>query len=83
MSAPVFLPENPIDRGPWQAIVHRVIGRIRHDLATKQQQLYACLDVHILLYYAHIVVIRISESSPLIFKVIYILGICLIKYLFG
>ena len=61
MSAPVFLPENPIDREAWQAIVHRVIERIRHDLATKQQQqLYVYPDVHILLYYAHIVVIRIS-----------------------
>ena len=29
--------ENPMDRGAWQAIIHRV-ARIRHDLATKQQQ---------------------------------------------
>ena len=29
--------ENPIDRGAWQATVHGV-ARVRHDLATKQQQ---------------------------------------------
>ena len=26
--------ENPVDRGAWQATVHRV-SRVRHDLATK------------------------------------------------
>ena len=31
---PVFLPGNPMDRGPWQAIVHG-ITRVRHDLVTK------------------------------------------------
>ena len=31
---PVFLPGNPMDRGPWQAIVHGVT-RVRHDLVTK------------------------------------------------
>ena len=29
--------ENPMDRGAWQATVHGV-ARVRHDLATKQQQ---------------------------------------------
>ena len=29
--------ENPVDRGAWQATVHGV-ARVRHDLATKQQQ---------------------------------------------
>ena len=28
---------NPMDRGAWQAIVHRV-AKVRHNLATKQQQ---------------------------------------------
>ena len=28
---------NPIDRGTWQAIVHRDHKRVGHDLATKQQ----------------------------------------------
>jgi len=37
---PVFLEflENPIDRGPWWATVHRVDYRVGHDLATKQQR---------------------------------------------
>ena len=29
---------NPMDRGAWQATVHGVAKRVRHDLATKQQQ---------------------------------------------
>ena len=29
---------NPMDRGTWQATVHGGHKRIRHDLATKQQQ---------------------------------------------
>ena len=29
--------KNPMDRGAWQATVHGVT-RVRHDLATKQQQ---------------------------------------------
>ena len=62
MSAPVFLPKNCTDRGAWQAIVHRVIERIRHGLASKQQ-LYAYPDAHILLYYAHIVVITIRSFN--------------------
>jgi len=33
-STPVFLPENPMDRGVWQATVHGV-ARVGHDLATK------------------------------------------------
>ena len=33
---------NPMDRGVWQATVHEV-PRVRHDLATKQQQLLFCL----------------------------------------
>ena len=28
---------NPMDRGAWQAIVHGVTKRIRHDLVAKQQ----------------------------------------------
>ena len=28
---------NPMDRGAWRATVHR-LQRVRHDLATKQQQ---------------------------------------------
>ena len=31
---PVFLLENPMDRGAWQATIHR-IARVEHDLATK------------------------------------------------
>ena len=31
---PVFLLENPMDRGAWQATIHRV-ARVEHDLATK------------------------------------------------
>ena len=31
---PVFLLENPMDRGAWRATVHR-IARVGHDLATK------------------------------------------------
>ena len=30
--------ENPTDRGAWQATVHGVTERVRHDLLTKQQQ---------------------------------------------
>ena len=30
--------ENPVDRGAWQATIHRVTKRVRHDLETKQQQ---------------------------------------------
>ena len=30
---------NPMDRGAWQATVYRV-PRVRHNLATKQQQKY-------------------------------------------
>ena len=30
--------ENPIDRGAWRATVHRVPQKIRHNLATQQQQ---------------------------------------------
>ena len=30
--------ENPMDRGAWQAIVHRSRKRVGHDLVTKQQQ---------------------------------------------
>ena len=30
--------ENPTDRGAWQATVHEVTERVRHDLLTKQQQ---------------------------------------------
>ena len=33
---------NPIDRGAWQATVHRVAERVRHNLVTKQQ-LLVCL----------------------------------------
>ena len=33
---PVFLPGEPINRGAWQATLHGV-ARVRHDLATKQQ----------------------------------------------
>ena len=29
--------ENPVDRGAWQAIVHRV-KRVGHDLATKERE---------------------------------------------
>ena len=29
---------NPMDRGAWQATVHGVAKRVRHDLAMKQQQ---------------------------------------------
>ena len=29
---------NPVDRGAWQATVHGVAKRVRHVLATKQQQ---------------------------------------------
>ena len=29
--------EDPMDRGAWQAIVHRVAKRVRHDVASKQQ----------------------------------------------
>ena len=29
---------NPMDRGAWQATVHRGHKRVRHDLPTKQQQ---------------------------------------------
>ena len=36
-STPVFLLGNPMDRGAWQATVHRVV-KVRHDIATKQQQ---------------------------------------------
>ena len=38
---------NPMDRGAWQATVHGV-QRLRHDLATKQQQytyVYVCVCV--------------------------------------
>ena len=31
--------ENPMDRGAWRARVHRGT-RVRHDLVTKQQQIY-------------------------------------------
>ena len=34
--------KNPIDRGAWQATVHRVAERVRHNLVTKQQ-LLVCL----------------------------------------
>ena len=30
--------ENPMDRGSWQATVHGVAKRVRHDFATKQQR---------------------------------------------
>ena len=30
--------ENPMDRGGWQVTVHGFKKRVRHDLATKQQQ---------------------------------------------
>ena len=35
--------ENPMDRGAWQATVHRV-ARVGRDLVTKQQQLYQALS---------------------------------------
>ena len=34
---PVFLPENPMDRGTWWTIVHGVT-RVRHKLVTKPPQ---------------------------------------------
>ena len=39
---PVFLLENPMDRGGWQAIVHGVT-RVRHDLATKPPSQPCCI----------------------------------------
>ena len=38
--------ENPMDRGAWQTIVHGVARRVRHNLATKQQQ-YSYINTHI------------------------------------
>ena len=29
---------NPMDRGTWQVTVHRIAKRVKHDLASKQQQ---------------------------------------------
>ena len=34
--------ENPVDGGPWQAIVHGV-ARVRHDLVTKERERISCL----------------------------------------
>ena len=31
---------NPMDRGAWWATVQKCLKRVRHDLATKQQQQY-------------------------------------------
>ena len=30
---------NPMDRGAWQAVVHKGRKRVRHNLATTQQQM--------------------------------------------
>ena len=35
---PVFLPGKSRDRGAWRATIHEVTKRVRHNLATKQQQ---------------------------------------------
>ena len=35
---PVFLPENPMDRGAWRATVHRTAERVRHNSGTTQQE---------------------------------------------
>ena len=32
--------EIPMNRGAWWAVVHGVAKRVRHDLVTKQQQLF-------------------------------------------
>ena len=37
--------ENPMDRGAWQARVHGVT-KVKHDLATKQQQPTSCHYFH-------------------------------------
>ena len=38
--------ENPIDRGAWQATVHRV-ARVGHDLATKPPNHHSCFHIYI------------------------------------
>ena len=36
---------NPMDRGTWQATVHRVAKRVRHNLVTKQQLLVSLPEI--------------------------------------
>ena len=39
--------ENPMDRGTWQATVHRVV-RVGHDLATKEREtLHECREQYL------------------------------------
>ena len=37
---------NPVDRGAWQATIHKLSRRVRHNLATKQQQQQKCANYY-------------------------------------
>ena len=60
-----YCPENPVDRGAWQATVHGVT-RVGHDLATKEKRissLIACLvsllEWQFLFPYSNVIILQI------------------------
>ena len=54
---PVFLPENPMDRGAWQATVYRVAMSWAHLSAHTHQLNHICLSCEVLISWLQFIMV--------------------------